>query len=139
MLRWVNPSNFNHSPRGDLTQLSVLPGTPTNSARPFINADPETLPLFSPQPPSQTLFPPLLISLPPVRLFLNPPFFQAVQTSPVNETAGAPKMVRKGRDKKKEHRMRPIEMEEEEEKNVRKHNSYRNNSFFCIYLQISES
>lgn len=106
---WNNPTLFPHAPRGVLlpsyqcsTEPQLLPKIHLSTL------DHETLPL-NPQPPPRSLFPPLLISFPPVLLFLYPPFFKAVQTPPFNKTVGASKMVRKERDKKKQHRMRPIE------------------------------
>lgn len=83
MHQWVKPPNFPFPWRGAVAQLSVLPGTPANSAGPFLNADPDTLSTpAQPPPPPRSLFPRLLISLPQVLLFLNPSFFRLYKRLP---------------------------------------------------------
>lgn len=98
-----------------MTQLSVLSGTPANFAGPFFKADPDTLPPLHLPTPTPILLPsPPNLSSSGTSIF-KPSLLQAVQMSPFRETVRAPKMVRKGRDKKDKHRMRPTKRKKEEE------------------------
>lgn len=108
---------------------------------PFVNVDPDTLPPLHPPTPT-----PIPLPLPP-NLFssgtsiFKSTLFQAVQTSPFRETVRAPKMGKKGRDKKDKHWMRPAERKKEAEEEERQEEAeqWTKRTANYIYLQISEA
>lgn len=117
-----------------MTQLSVLPGTPPNSAGPFVNADPETLPPLHPPTPTPISLPsPPNLSSSGTSIFKSS-LFQAVQTSHCRKTVRAPKMVRKGRDKQgKQHEPLSIERRRKRKKGTMKQNSRPKEQIVFIY------